>query len=205
MKLTGIGPVCALAALGLVSAAVAQEGSKIASSAGDTDLADLISRYAKRSGKKFIIDPRVRAQVPLAGIGPGDITHDQLLTILDVHQFVMIPSGDVYLVVPDAGARQLPTAVYTDLNFKAPDHEIISLLITPKKTCAAFMVPVLRPLMPQAAHLAAEVQTNSLIINDRAGNVRRIAEMVEQLVSGGAGKQDCTPPASQPAAPRAGS
>jgi type II secretory pathway component GspD/PulD (secretin) len=73
--------------------------------------------------------------------------------------------------------------------------------MTPKNVCSPWLVPVLRPLMPQAAHLAAEAQTNSLIINDRAANVRRIANMVEQLDKRGKGIRDCQPQATSGQAP----
>ena len=206
MKLLGVLTVCMVAAL--PAAASAQESSKISASGSDIEMADLITRFAKRSGKQFAIDPRVRAQVPLAGIDPGQITYDQLLTILGIHQLAVTESGGLLSVVPDAGARQLPTPVHVDKGFKALDHELVTLLLQPKNVCAAFMVPVLRPLMPQAAHLAAEIQTNSLIISDHAVNARRIAEIVEQLDKRGSGKKDCpapgasmAPPAQSPAAP----
>jgi general secretion pathway protein D len=67
----------------------------------------------------------------------------------------------------------------------------VTLLVQPKKVCASYLVPVLRPLMPQAAHLAAEIQTNMLIINDRAGNARRIASLVDELDRRGSGTKDC--------------
>jgi general secretion pathway protein D len=191
MKIVTVLSVSLLMALPI--AASAQDSSKISANAGDVDLADLIARFAKRTGKQVIIDPRVRAQVPMAGIDPGQLTQEQLLAILDVHQFAMVQSGGIYRVVPDANARQLPTPVFNDLNFKASDYEIVTLLVTPKNTCAMHLVPVLRPLMPQAAHLAAEVQTNTLIVNDRAVNARRIAGLVEQLDKRGKGAKDCMP------------
>lgn len=191
MKIVTVLSVSLLMALPI--AASAQDSSKISANSGGVDLGDLIARFAKRTGKQVIIDPRVRAQVPLAGIDPGQVTQEQLLAILDVHQFAMVESGGIYSVVPDANARQLPSPVYSDLNFKASDYEIVTLLVTPKNTCAMHLVPVLRPLMPQAAHLAAEVQTNTLIVNDRAVNARRIAGLVEQLDKRGKGAKDCMP------------
>jgi general secretion pathway protein D len=188
--------------MALPIAATAQDSSKITAGSAGMDLDDLIARFAKRTGKQVIIDPRVRAQVPLAGIDPGQITQEQLLAILDVHQFAMVQTGGIYSVVPDANARQLPTPVFSDVNFKASDYEIVTLLVTPKNTCAMHLVPVLRPLMPQAAHLAAEVQSNTLIVNDRAVNARRIAGLVDQLDKRGKGAKDCVPPTmSPPAAP----
>src|SRR5690349_6408045 len=90
--------------MALPIAASAQDGAKISANSGGMDLDDLIARFAKRTGKQVIIDPRVRAQVPLAGIDPGQITQEQLLAILDVHQFAMVQTGGIYSVVPDANA-----------------------------------------------------------------------------------------------------
>lgn len=188
MKLSAVLAVCALV---VVSAAPAQESSKVTSTAGGIEIGELIARYAKRAGKQIVLDPRVRAQVALAGIEPNEISYDQLLAILSVNMFSVVDSGGILAVVPDANARQFPTPIYTDVNFKASDYEIVNLLVTPKRVCAAQLVPVLRPLQPQAAHLAAEVQTNTLIINDRAVNARRIAAMVEQLDKLGSGAKDC--------------
>jgi general secretion pathway protein D len=177
--MTGILLACGLAAVAVAGSA--QESSKMSSGAGGIEIQELISKFAKRNHKQIVIDPRVRAEVPLAGIDAGDLTYDQLLAVLSVHMFSVVNSGGVMAVVPDANARQFPAPTYTDLGFKAPDYEIVSVLVTPRKVCAALLVPVLRPLMPQAAHLAAEVQTNTLIINDRAVNARRIAGMIEQI------------------------
>jgi general secretion pathway protein D len=79
------------------------------------------------------------------------------------------------------------------------DFELVTLLVQPKNICVNMLVPVLRPLQPQAAHLAADLQSNTLIINDRAVNARRIAELVTQLDKRGPGKKDCMPAASKPA------
>jgi type II secretory pathway component GspD/PulD (secretin) len=149
--------------LALPLAAAAQDtapapGSISRASAPDIDIADLIGRYAKRTGKQIIIDPRVRAQVPLAGMDPNKI------------------------IVPDVNARQLPTPVYTDRNFKtaAPD-EIVTLVLPVKNVCSAHIVPVLRPLMPQAAHMAAYPDINTLILSDHASNLHRIVTVLEAL------------------------
>jgi general secretion pathway protein D len=71
------------------------------------------------------------------------------------------------------------------------NDEIVTLVVQAKNACAAQLVPVLRPMMPQAAHLAAEVQSNSLIISDRSSNARRIAVLFEKLDQATSGKRDC--------------
>ena len=79
----------------------------------------------------------------------------KLLAILHVNSSRAYESNGVVKVVPDANARQLPIPVTTDVPAKALDDEYVTVLIQAKNMCAAHAVPVLRPLMPQAAHLAA--------------------------------------------------
>jgi general secretion pathway protein D len=161
------------------------------------ELADVIAAYAKRSGKKFIIDPRVRQQVSLAGIDPMKLSYEQLLAVISVHMFATYTDGDFIVVVPDANARQLPGPIYTNTKFKALDDEIVTLVMTPKNACAGQLVPVLRPLLPQAAHMAPAIGSNTLIINDRALNVHRIAELVELLDRATPAGHGCDDPAKK--------
>jgi general secretion pathway protein D len=183
---------CVVALLALPLAVTAQEpvaapGSSATSRASaGIEIGDLIARFAKRSGKQFILDPRVRAEVSVAGMDPDRIGYDKLLAILSVNMFAAVPQGDWIVVVPDTNARQLPTPVYTDRNFKAgaPD-ELATLILTMKNVCAPHAVPVLRPLMPQSAHMAAYPATNTLILSDHAANLHRLVTVIEALERGG--------------------
>ncbi len=166
------------------------------------EMTDLIEKVAKRTGKQFIVDPRVRASVRLVGFGTGDVDYQRLLAILRVHAFVAVEENGFVTVVPDAGARQLAVATHFGLGFEALDDELVTVILEVKNTCAAQLVPVLRPLMPQAAHMAADLQSNSLIINDRASNVRRIGDVVERLDRATPAGRICEPPASAGGAPK---
>ncbi|MBC8025730.1 MAG: hypothetical protein H7Y89_07050 [Steroidobacteraceae bacterium] len=193
MKIARTLIITAVAALPLLCGA--QEAASKSSEDG-MELADVIARYAKRSGKKFIVDPRVRAMGGLIGIDADKINYEQLLALAHVHMFVMVPTGDLIVVMPDANARQMPSPVYTDLKFKALDDEWVTLLLTAKNACTANLVPILRPLMPQAAHLAANPYSNQIIVSDRAVNARRIAGLIERFdaaAPGGRGCQDWQP------------
>ena len=157
------------------------------------ELTDLIDKVAKRTGKQFIIDPRVRATVAKAAIDLEKVDYGKLLAILTVHQFSAYEANGVVRVVPDAIARQLPIPVTTEIPAKALDDEYVTVLITAKNMCMAQVVPVLRPLMPQAAHMAAYVQGNTLIISDHVANARRIVDMVERLDKASPAGQKCPP------------
>jgi type II secretory pathway component GspD/PulD (secretin) len=155
--------------------------SGCAKTADCSELADIIRDFSKRSGRKFIIDPRVRALGGITGVDVDKITYEQLLALATVHQFIFVAQGDTTIVLPDAIARQQATPVYFDTTFKALDDEWVTLLLTGKNACAAHLVPILRPLMPQAAHLAANPQSNQMIVTDRAVNVRRVAQLFGKL------------------------
>lgn len=157
------------------------------------ELTDLIAKVAKRTGKQFIVDPRVRATVLKTGLDFDKVDYARLLAILTVHQFAAYESNGIVKVLPDASARQLPIPVTTDVPAKALDDEYVTVMFQAKNMCTAQAVPVLRPLMPQAAHLAAFPQANTLLISDHAGNARRIVDMAERLDKAAPSGQKCTP------------
>ncbi len=96
-----------LAGIPLFALAEAQGSSSKSDS--DVELAVLIENVARRTGVRAIIDPRVRAQVPLANLDANKLSYEDLLAILNVYQFAAVKRGDLLIVVPDANARQLPT------------------------------------------------------------------------------------------------
>jgi general secretion pathway protein D len=177
------GLSCALAFLilpALVSAA--DETPTIGVSTVKTiEVNELIGRVAKRTGRQFVVDPRVHADVPLTGFDVDRVDYGRLLAILNVNQFAAFESGGVVRVTPDANARQFPLDVDSEVPAKALDDEFVTVMVQTRNICSAHAVPVLRPLMPQYAHLAAFPQTNMLIIMDRAANARRIVDMIGRL------------------------
>jgi general secretion pathway protein D len=157
------------------------------------ELTDLIDKVAKRTGKQFIVDPRVRAIVSKTGLDFDKVDFARLLAILTVHQFAAYESNGVVKVLPDASARQLPIPVTADVPAKALDDEYVTVMFQAKNMCSAHAVPVLRPLMPQAAHLAAFAQANTLLISDHAANARRIIDLAERLDKAAPAGQKCPP------------
>jgi general secretion pathway protein D len=192
---------CSLAALlalpALISAAEPPTPPRAPNAYGpDIEMMDLIDRVAKRTGKQFIVDPRVRAQVSHAGLDIEKVDYPRLLAILNVYMFAAYEADGVVRVVPDANARQLPIPVTTEIPPGALDDEYVTLILTAKNMCMAQAVPVLRPLMPQAAHLAAYPLSNSLIISDHVANARRIVDLVDRLDKAAPAAQKCPPPES---------
>jgi general secretion pathway protein D len=175
-----------LAALPLLSGAAEGSAPGLADASRQrggpyVDITSLIARVAKQTGKQFVLDPRLRADVAVGTLDLDRLDYARLLTILRVNGFSAYEAEGAVIVVPDANSRQLPVPVSTSVSAKAADSELVTLLMHAKNVCAAQTVPVLRPLMPQAAHLAAMPQTNSLLLVDSAANARRIADLFERL------------------------
>jgi general secretion pathway protein D len=145
------------------------------------EINELIGQVAKRTGRQFIVDPRVRGDVPLLGLDAGRIDYRQLTAILRINQFVAYESGGLVNVLPDANSRQMPGFVGNSVSPKTADDDVVTVVVQVKNACAMHLVPILRPVMPQAAHFAAMPQSNSLVIADRADNARRLIELIERL------------------------
>jgi general secretion pathway protein D len=104
------GALASALALGVPAAAPGQSQGSITPNYKDADLGQIIEAVSAVTGKNFIVDPRVRAQVTMLSSTPmsPDAFYEAFLSILQVHGFVAVPSGDVVKIVPDANARQLP-------------------------------------------------------------------------------------------------
>ncbi len=169
-------------ALSVPAAAPAQSQGSITPNYKDADLGQIIEAVSAVTGKNFIVDPRVRAQVTMLSSTPmsPQAFYEAFLSILQVHGFVAVPSGDVVKIVPDANARQLPA---NDLpsRVSSTSDEIVTQVIAVKNVSAAQLVPILRPLIPQYGHLAAYPASNMLIISDRASNVSRMVRIIQRI------------------------
>jgi len=176
------GLLAATLAFGVPAAAPAQSQGLITPNYKDADLSQIIEAVSAVTGKNFIVDPRVRAQVTMLSSTPMSPAafYEAFLSILQVHGFVAVPSGDVIKIVPDANARQLPA---NDLpsRVSSTSDEVVTQVVAVKNVSAAQLVPILRPLIPQYGHLAAYPASNMLVISDRAANVNRIMRIIQRI------------------------
>ena len=180
-----LAALCAALALSLaMPTAMAQEPT-ITPNYKDADLRQIVEAVSAITGKNFIVDPRVRAQVTMLSAQPmsPDAFYAAFLSILEVHGYIAVPSGDLIKILPDANARQVPGLDMPRAAAGSPD-EIVTQVITIRNVGAAQLVPILRPLIPQYGHLAAHQASNMLIISDRAANVNRLMRIIQRIDMG---------------------
>lgn len=148
----------------------------------DADISALISTVAEVADKNFIVDPRVKGKVTVVSSRPmnSDEVYQVFLSILKVHGFAAVPSGEVIKIVPDVNAKQDGIPTTSDANPGRGD-QMVTRVVQVDNVTAAQLVPILRPLVPQQGHLAAYPATNVLIISDRARNVERLVSIIRRI------------------------
>src|SRR5580700_2002250 len=174
---------CAVLLLaGTASAADAESTQRITPNFKDADITQIAEAVSAATGKNFIIDPRVRAQVTMLSSTPMSPSafYEAFLSILQVYCFIAVPAGDVVKILPDANARQIPALDLPD-HVSATSDEIVTQVLDVKNVSAPQLVPILRPMIPQYGHLVAYPAGNILIITDRASNVNRMMRIIRRI------------------------
>ena len=155
-------------------------------------LESLVDRVARSAKKTFLIDSRAAQQVYLGSIKSEDVNYPTLLAILRANGMAATTIEGRVNIVPLFEIRSLAVPLVQNDDSSIPADEWISRIVTTSKKEASSMVPILRPLLPPAAHLSAMCGTcepaaqnctscRQLIIVDRYANVQRISAIVKML------------------------
>ncbi len=143
------------------------------------DIRVLIRQVAEDEGIDILVDPRVNAQVEIAGGDLEDADLETLLAILRVHGYVMVEIGGQLTIVPDALGRLSPVRILQDDDPSVSDHIMVSRVINVGEG-GARLIPILRPLIPQYGIIAATEQ-GAILVVARYDKVREITALVEEL------------------------
>ncbi len=154
----------------------------------DADLTAFINEVADITGKNFAVDPRVRGNVTVISNKPLNKAevYDLFLGVLNVNGVVAIPSGNTIKLVPDSNVKS--SGVPFDSKHRATGDQIVTRVIWLENTNLNDLIPAIRPLMPQFAHLSAVAGTNALIVSDRASNIYQLETIIRNL--DGTGQND---------------
>lgn len=147
----------------------------------DADINALVSEVAEVTGKNFVVDPRVKGTITVISSKPlsADELYELFLGVLSVNGFAAVPGGSAIKIVPDVTAKQFGVPV--DVNLSRKGEGLVTRVIRLENTNAVDMVPILRPMMPQFAHLAAVAGANALVLSDHANNIESLTQIIAQL------------------------
>ena len=144
----GLAATLAIAIAG--SAPGQQSEAMITPNYKDADLGQVVEAVSQVTGRSFILDPRVRAQVTMLSTTPmtPDAFYEAFLAILQVHGFIAVPAGNVVKILPDAKvytlfARKTDDALATTLSrekmanaLEQSKNSLLALFVNPA-VCAA--------------------------------------------------------------------
>ena len=147
----------------------------------NAELKEFVTQVADITGKTFVVDPRIKGNVTVISSTAmdKDAVYALFLSVLRVHNFIAMPSGDVIRITPNAQGRQTP-GPQGALNEVAPE-ELVTRVVAAQNVESAELVKILRPIMPQYGHLAAVAKPNVVIISDHADNMIRLLSIIEQI------------------------
>lgn len=148
----------------------------------ETDIQELIKFVAEATGTTIVVDPAVKGKVKVVSSKPvsRDELYELFLSILEVHGYTAVRSGGVIRVIQSKDARSAPVQVRDGSSGRASD-EYVTEVIKLDNISAAKLIPVLRPLVPQQAHMAAYAPSNAIIISDLSSNIDRIRDIINRM------------------------
>ncbi len=130
-----------------------------------------------------MIEHGIRRDVATGQIDTGEVVYASLLVILRNNDLAAATIDDIVSIVPVNIIRQFPLPVLNEDDESIADDEWITRVIQLKNAPAASLVPIMRPMLPQAGHLAAHPMSNTILIVDRSSNVNRNTWMILKLQS----------------------
>lgn len=147
----------------------------------DASIQTMVATVGEITGFNFVLDPRVEGTVNV--ISNKDMTEEQIydlfVSVLRVHGYGVVHSGDFIKIVPDSVAAQ--DAIPSLSRERLSDDQLVTQVIELKHIKAADVVSLLRPLVPQNGQIQAHEDSNTLLVSDRVANVRRIRQIIQRI------------------------
>jgi general secretion pathway protein D len=148
----------------------------------DANLRAVIQAVAEFTGKNFLVDPRVQGKVTV--VAPTPLTEEEAYkvfqAVLEVNGFVTVEADGATKIVPAEEGKIRNTSVY-DEDPRGNNDDIETRVLRLTYVNPERLVPILRPLIPAYGHMAADAESSSLIITDRAANVDRLVSIISRL------------------------
>ncbi|SEA78197.1 general secretion pathway protein D [Thiothrix caldifontis] len=172
---------CSLWLLSTTAGLNAEESTRI--NLQDTEIRQLIDIVAKTTGKNFIVDQQVRGKVTfISGQGlDKDGLYEAFLSVLQVHGFEAVESGDLIKIVPAGKARSNVAPLVTNANESDADEtitQVVNLEYIPVTTA----IQTLMPLSGQGeTSILPNQASNSLVIKGKAQNVARLLDVIANV------------------------
>ena len=155
------------------------------------DIPIFIKFISELTGKNFVIDKGVRGKVTI--ISPNKISVSEAYrvfeSVLEVHGFTTVPSGNIIKIVPAASARTM--SVKTRLRREALDSEdkVVTQLIPLRYAEPDELKKLFAPFISKSSVMVSYPPTRTLIVTDVQSNIKRLMGLARAIDVEGVGEE----------------
>jgi len=161
------------------------QGDRVTLSLHQADIQDLVRWASSVTQKTIIIHPTVKGNVTVVAGEPmsREQAYQVFLSVLQVHGYMVVDTAQALKVVPVNIGKENDISLLGDSSI-SPENMVVRIIVV-KNISANDVISLVRPMLPQSAHLAAYPGTNTLLIASRAAKVEQIAEIIKRLDQAG--------------------
>ena len=141
-------------------------------------LDELLEAVSRKSGERFLQHSHIRSDVVIGEFRARDVTLETLHTVLRNNGLAAVTVDDFVSIIPVSLVRQHVLRGVDGEAVSIPGDEWVLRVLQPERAYATHLVPLLRPLVPQAGHLVGHANSNSLILVAPYDVARQIADVV---------------------------
>ncbi|MCD6294926.1 MAG: type II secretion system secretin GspD, partial [Deltaproteobacteria bacterium] len=155
------------------------------------DIPIFIKFISELTGKNFVIDKGVRGKVTI--ISPNKISVGEAYrvfeSVLEIHGFTTVPSGNIIKIVPAASARTM--SVETRLRREALDSEdkVVTQLIPLRYAEPDELKKLFSPFISKSSVMVSYPPTRTLIVTDVQSNIKRLMGLARAIDVEGVGEE----------------
>ncbi|MCG8530658.1 MAG: type II secretion system secretin GspD [Desulfovibrionales bacterium] len=149
------------------------------------DVHVLIKFISELTGKNFIVDKRVKGKVTI--YSPSKVSVQEAYrvfeSVLEVHNYAIVPSGRAYKIVPVAIGRTqgVPTITSDNGLLRPAGDELVTQLIPLRHSSATELAKILPKLVGANGLVSVYPPNNSLIITAPYANIKQALSLVREV------------------------
>ncbi|MCP4683583.1 MAG: type II secretion system secretin GspD [Desulfobacterales bacterium] len=149
----------------------------------NVDIAIFIKFMSEMTGRNFVIDDAVRGKVTI--ISPTRISVKEAYkvfeSVLEVHGFTTVQSGDITKIIPAAEARTKDIETRFRDDGIGPGDNVVTQLIPLRYADPNELKKLLSPLVSKNSVIVSYPPTGMLIITDVLSNINRLLGIIKVI------------------------
>jgi general secretion pathway protein D len=157
----------------------------------NVDINVFIKFISELTSRNFVVDQRVRGKVTI--ISPSKISVKEAYkvfeSVLEVHGFTTIKSGEVTKIVPSPDARSKNIETRLKEEAASPEDRVVTQLIPLKFADPSEIKRLFAPLVSKSSVILDYPPTNMLIITDVYSNIKRLLRILNAIDVAGMGQE----------------